>query len=87
MLVLYTARWHLWSMKNVVERRVIHRLWEPPRPTTRLLSLSDDLPVRIEVVALGERFDYLIEALDELLDKGLLVAYDVEVIRDIETKP
>lgn len=48
--------------------------------TDRLFSLSDDLPVRIEVVELAERFDYLLGVLGELLKHGLVIAYDVEMI-------
>jgi PII-like signaling protein len=49
--------------------------------TERLLSLSDDLPVRIEIVELAERFDYLLQSLDGLLDKGLIIAYDVDILK------
>jgi PII-like signaling protein len=48
--------------------------------TDRLFSLSDDLPVRIEIVELAERFDYVLDALKELLGQGLVVAHEVEII-------
>ncbi len=41
--------------------------------TDRLLSLSDDLPVRIEIIELAERFDDLLRALEGMLGKGLVV--------------
>jgi PII-like signaling protein len=52
--------------------------------TDRILSLSDDLPVRVEVVELAERFEYVVDALRDMIDQCLVVAYDVEVLHGLK---
>jgi PII-like signaling protein len=47
--------------------------------TSRLLSLSDDLPVCIVIVDRGEAIEEFVEQLDELVDGGLVVVEDVDV--------
>ncbi|MFJ8911967.1 DUF190 domain-containing protein [Amycolatopsis sp. NPDC102389] len=49
--------------------------------TTRLLSLSEDLPVMIVIVDEEERIRAFLPELDELIDEGLVTLDDVEVIR------
>src|SRR4051812_16948672 len=49
--------------------------------TARLLELSEDLPVRIEVVDLPDRVEPLLAALEEMVREGLVVVSDVHVIR------
>lgn len=49
--------------------------------TTRLLSLSDDLPVVVIVVDAPDRIDRFALELDELITEGLVVVEDVEVVR------
>jgi PII-like signaling protein len=49
--------------------------------TTRLLSLSEDLPVVVVVVDAAERIDRFALELDELISEGLVVVEDVEVVR------
>jgi PII-like signaling protein len=49
--------------------------------TTRLLSLSDDLPVRIEIIDTPERIESLLKALGEMIGAGLVVVSDVHVFR------
>ncbi len=46
-----------------------------------LLGLSDDLPERIEIVDQQERIEMLLPALEELVQGGLIVLEDVQVIR------
>ena len=49
--------------------------------TTRILSLSDDLPMAIVIV---DRFDAIaafLPELDELITEGLVVLEDVEVVK------
>lgn len=49
--------------------------------TTRILSLSEDLPIAIVIVDAEERItDFLLE-LDELIDEGLVTIDEVEVYR------
>jgi PII-like signaling protein len=49
--------------------------------TSRLLSLSEDLPVAIVVVDTEERVRAFLPQLDELVDEGLVILDDCEVIR------
>ena len=49
--------------------------------TTRLLSLSEDLPIAIVIVDSAERIDAFLPELDELVTGGLVVVEDVEVHR------
>jgi uncharacterized protein len=49
--------------------------------TTRLLELSENLPVRIEVVDIPERIEPLITALEPMIGEGLLTVVDVRIIR------
>ncbi len=49
--------------------------------TTRLLELSQDMPVRIEIVDLPERIDPLLDRLGEMIGEGLVVIANVRVRR------
>ena len=49
--------------------------------TTRLLSLSEDLPVAIVIVDTDERIRAFLPQLDELISEGLVIIDPVEVIR------
>jgi len=49
--------------------------------TTRLLSLSEDLPIAIVIVDDAERIDAFLPQLDELVGEGLVIIDDVQVIR------
>lgn len=49
--------------------------------TTRLLSLSEDLPVVVIIVDTEERIRAFLPQLDELVTEGLVIMDDVEVIR------
>jgi hypothetical protein len=51
--------------------------------TTRLLSLSEDLPVMIVVVDTEERVRAFLPELDELLTEGLVTLEDCEVVRHV----
>jgi fluoride ion exporter CrcB/FEX len=48
--------------------------------TTRILSLSEDLPMVIVIVDTPERIDAFLPALDELITEGLLVREPVEIV-------
>jgi uncharacterized protein len=45
-----------------------------------LLGLSDDLPERIEVIDSPERIALILPILDEMVDGGLVLVQDVEVV-------
>jgi hypothetical protein len=49
--------------------------------TTRILSLSDDLPMAVVVVDTDERIRALLPELDELITEGLVIIDDVEVVK------
>jgi PII-like signaling protein len=49
--------------------------------TTRILSLSDDLPIAVIIVDSGERIREFLPELDELITEGLVIVDDVEVIK------
>lgn len=49
--------------------------------TTRLLSLSEDLPVAVLIVDTEERIRAFLPQLDELVTEGLVIIDPVEVIR------
>ncbi|MFJ8145747.1 DUF190 domain-containing protein [Streptomyces sp. NPDC096094] len=49
--------------------------------TTRLLSLSENLPVAVVIVDTEERVRAFLPRLDELVTEGLVILDDCEVIR------
>lgn len=49
--------------------------------TTRILSLSDDLPMAVVIVDTPEQIESFIPELDELITEGLVIVEDVEVIK------
>jgi uncharacterized protein len=49
--------------------------------TTRILSLSDDLPIAVVIVATDERIRTFLPHLDELITEGLVIIDDVEVLK------
>jgi PII-like signaling protein len=49
--------------------------------TTRLLSLSEDLPVAVVIVDTEERVRAFLPQLDELVTEGLVILDECEVIR------
>lgn len=48
--------------------------------TSRLLSLSSDLPVAVVIVDAAERIDALLPELDELIAEGMVVRDEVHVV-------
>lgn len=55
--------------------------------TTRLLSLSEDLPVVVLIVDIAERITAFLPQLDELVSEGLVIMDEVEVIRYVGREP
>jgi PII-like signaling protein len=49
--------------------------------TTRILSLSDDLPMAVIIVDSEEQIRPFLDELDELISEGLVILEDVEVIK------
>jgi uncharacterized protein len=48
--------------------------------TTRILSLSEDLPVAVVIVDAAERIEAFLPELDEVVAEGVAVVDDVEVV-------
>lgn len=49
--------------------------------TTRILSLSDDLPIAIVIVDTSDAISAFVSQLDELISEGLVVREDIEVVK------
>lgn len=49
--------------------------------TTRLLSLSEDLPIAVIIVDAAERVREFLPQLDELVEEGMVILDEVQVIR------
>jgi PII-like signaling protein len=49
--------------------------------TTRLLELSQNLPVRIEIIDLAERIEPFLDALGSMIGEGLVTVNDTRVLR------
>ena len=49
--------------------------------TTRLLELSENLPVRIEIVDLPERIEPLLATLESMIGEGLVAVSNVHIMR------
>jgi PII-like signaling protein len=49
--------------------------------TTRLLELSENLPVRIEIVDIPERIEPLLGALAGIIGEGLVTVTDTHILR------
>ncbi len=49
--------------------------------TTRILSLSEDLPVAVIIVDTAERIEAFLPQLDELIGEGLVILDPVNVIK------
>ena len=49
--------------------------------TARLLELSENLPVRIEIVDLAERVEHLLPVLEPMIAEGLVTVADVHIFR------
>src|SRR3954447_7314905 len=51
--------------------------------TTRLLELSENLPVRIDIIDLPERIEPLLAALEGVIGEGLVTVSNVHILRFI----
>jgi uncharacterized protein len=82
---LYSAIVHLCQQRGIagatVQRCVEGYGASGRLHTTRLLELSEDLPVRIEIIDLPERVEPLLEALGEMIGEGLVTVSDTRVVK------
>ncbi|AJF68830.1 DUF190 domain-containing protein [Streptomyces vietnamensis] len=51
--------------------------------TQRLLSLSEDLPVAVVIVDTEQKIRAFLPRLDEMVDEGLVILDDCEVVRHV----
>jgi uncharacterized protein len=49
--------------------------------TVRLMELSENLPVRVDIIDVPERIDPLLEVLGEMIGEGLVVITKVHILR------
>jgi PII-like signaling protein len=49
--------------------------------TTRLLELTENLPVRIEIVDVAERIDPLLASLGEMMGEGLVTVSPIHIMK------
>ena len=55
--------------------------------TARILRLSEDLPIKIEIVDKRERISQLLPVLDEMVSEGLITIEDVHVVKYAHNTP
>ncbi len=55
--------------------------------TTRILSLSEDLPVVIVIVDIDERIDAFVPVLDQLIEEGLVVREEIDIVKYVGREP
>lgn len=49
--------------------------------TARILRLSEDLPLVIDVVDSAERIERILPLLDDMVDEGLITVIDVDIVK------
>lgn len=55
--------------------------------TAKILRLSEDLPITIEIVDKPERIEAILQRLDEMIQEGLMIVLqDVEIIKYARSK-
>src|SRR5258708_39403768 len=54
--------------------------------TTSILRLSEDLPVKIEIIDVAERIDRFLPLLDEMVTEGLITVQDCEIVKYVHGK-
>lgn len=84
---LYTAIVHLCQEKGIAGATVVRCAegYGASRQlhTSRFLELSENLPVRIEVVDVPERIEPLLAALDGMIGEGLVTVSNVRVRKSL----
>lgn len=49
--------------------------------TASILRLSEDLPVKIEIIDTAERVDHFLPLLDEMVTEGLITVQDCDIVK------
>lgn len=55
--------------------------------TANILRLSEDLPIVIEIVDSQEKIEHFLSVVDEMVQEGLVVWWDVEVVKYAANTP
>lgn len=55
--------------------------------TSRILSLSEDLPIAVVIVDVREKVEAFLPQLDDLVEEGLVVVDEVRVVRYVGRGP
>lgn len=55
--------------------------------TASILRLSEDLPIKIEIVDIEERIQRFLPILDEMVTEGLITVQDCEVVKYVHAPP
>src|SRR5438270_9427233 len=54
--------------------------------TTSILQLSEDLPIKIEIIDVAERIERFLPLLDEMVTEGLITVQDCEIVKYVHNK-
>ena len=54
--------------------------------TTSILRLSEDLPVKIEIIDIAERIEGFLPLLEEMVTEGIITIQDCEIIKYVHSK-
>jgi PII-like signaling protein len=49
--------------------------------TASILRLSEDLPIKIEIIDIAERIEMFLPLLDEMVTEGLITVQDCEIVK------
>jgi PII-like signaling protein len=55
--------------------------------TTSILRLSEDLPIKIEIVDVAERIERILPILDEMVTEGLITVQDCDIVKYVHAPP
>jgi PII-like signaling protein len=82
---LYSAIVQMCEQRGIAGATVIRCLEgygkSGPPPAARLWSLTENVPVRVEIVDIPERIEPLLTALERMLQDRLVTVRDVHVLR------
>src|SRR5438067_10488813 len=55
--------------------------------TASILRLSEDLPIKIEIIDMADRIERFLPMLDEMVDEGLITVQDCEIVKYVHSNP
>ena len=54
--------------------------------TASILQLSEDLPIKIEIIDVAERIERFLPLLDEMVTEGMITVQDCEIVKYVHAK-